>query len=105
MVFDTSGEVTWEHSMSSVMTGGRIITCGGHAGRSIPVDVSKVFIKQIDIRGSYLGTRQESENLIAFVVAREIKPHIGLVVSMEEADTGFQKMLSGETAGQILVKM
>ncbi|KUJ17964.1 NAD(P)-binding protein [Mollisia scopiformis] len=103
--FDTSGEVTWEHSMNSVKTGGTIVTCGGHGGRTIPVDVSRVFVEQINIRGSYLGTLQEFRYLIDFVVAKSIKPHIGLVVSMDEAEVGFRKMLNGETAGKIVVRM
>ncbi|KAF8855106.1 NAD(P)-binding protein [Acephala macrosclerotiorum] len=104
-VFDTSGEVTWEHSMNSVKTGGTIVTCGGHSGRKFPVDISRVFVEQINIRGSYLGTLQEFQDLISFVVANSIKPHIGLVVPIECADVGFQKMLSGETEGKTVVKM
>jgi NADPH:quinone reductase-like Zn-dependent oxidoreductase len=104
-VFDASGEVTWEHSMNSVKTGGTIVTCGGHSGRTVPVDISRVFVEQINIRGSYLGNLQEFQDLIAFVVAKSIKPHIGLVVPMEQANVGFQKMLSGETEGKIVVRL
>lgn len=104
-VFDTSGEVTWEHSMNSVKMGGTIVTCGGHGGFVIPVNVAKIFVEQISIRGALLGTLQEFKDLISFVVEKSIKPHIGLVVSMEQADVGLQKILSGETEGKIVVKM
>ncbi|KAE8449817.1 hypothetical protein EG329_007294 [Mollisiaceae sp. DMI_Dod_QoI] len=104
-VFDTSGDVTWEHSMNSVKTGGTIVTCGAHSGRTISLNVIKVFVEQISIHGSYLGTLQEFKDLILFVVAKSIKPHIGLVVPMEQADVGFRKMLNGETDGKIIVEM
>lgn len=103
VVFDTSGEASWAHSMNSLKPGGAIVTCGGHAGRSIPTDVGNVFINQLSIRGSYLGTLQEFKDLIAFVVAKGIKPHIGLVLPMEKTDVGFQKMLAGETEGKIVI--
>jgi NADPH:quinone reductase-like Zn-dependent oxidoreductase len=104
-VFDTSGEVTWEHSMNAVKTGGTIVTCGAHSGRAVPVDVSRVFVEQIDIRGSYLGTLEEFKDLISFIVAKLIKPHIGLVLPIEQTGVGFQKMVSGQTAGKIVVKI
>jgi len=102
-VFDTSGEVTWSHTLASVKTGGSVVFCGGHSGRTAPTDLMAIVINQIDIKGSYLGTLQEFRDLISFVVAKGIKPLIGLVIPMEEANAGFQKMIDGETAGKIVV--
>jgi NADPH:quinone reductase-like Zn-dependent oxidoreductase len=102
-VFDTSGEATWEHSINSTKAGGTIVTCGGHSGRSIPIEVGKVFVQQLNIRGSYLGTLQEFKDLIAFVIAKSIKPHVGLVLPLDQAEVGLRKMFEGETAGKIVV--
>lgn len=106
-VFHTSGEATLAHSMSSVKTGGTIVTCGAHSGKTIPVDVSRVFVEQIDIRGSYFGTWEEFKDLISFVVATSVKPHIGLLLPMKQVGVGFhwQKIGNGEAAGRIVVKM
>ena len=103
VVFDTSGEVTWAHSMASVKTGGTVVTCGGHSGRGITLDVTKVFVQQIDIRGSYLGTLEEFKTLIALVSKKGIKPHVGLVIPLEEAAEGIRRMLSGETEGKFVI--
>jgi NADPH:quinone reductase-like Zn-dependent oxidoreductase len=102
-VFDTSGEVSWAHTMASVKTGGTVVMCGGHSGRSISIDVTEVFVQQIDIRGSYLGTLEEFKNLISFVMAKEIKPHVGLVIPIEQVGEGLRKILDGETEGKIVV--
>ena len=104
-VFDTSGEVTWEHSVNSVKAGGTVVTCGGHSGSSIPLNIQKVFVEQLSIRGSYLGTLQEFKDLISFVVAKTIVPHVGLVLPLSEADVGFRAMLEGKTAGKIVVTL
>jgi NADPH:quinone reductase-like Zn-dependent oxidoreductase len=103
--FDTSGEVTWEHSVNSTKAGGTLVTCGGHSGRSIPMEANKVFVEQLNIRGSYLGTLQEFKDLISFVVAKSIVPHVGLVLPLSQADIGFRSMLDGKTAGKIVVTM
>jgi NADPH:quinone reductase-like Zn-dependent oxidoreductase len=102
-VFDTSGEVTWEHSVDSVKAGGTVVTCGGHSGRSIPMEVNKVFVEQLNIRGTYLGTLEEFKDLISFVVAKSIVPHVSLVLSLNRADVGFRAMLDGKTVGKIVV--
>ena len=102
-VFDTSGEVTWAHTMASVKTGGRVVTCGGHSGRGISIDVASLCIEQVDVRGSYLGTLEEFKDLISFVSKKGIKPHVGQVIPLEEAAEGLRKMLGGETEGKIVV--
>jgi NADPH:quinone reductase-like Zn-dependent oxidoreductase len=102
-VFDTSGEVTWEHSINSAKAGGTIVTCGGHSGSAIPMEVEKIFVEQLSIRGTYLGTLQEFKDLVSFVVVKSIEPHVGLVLPLAQADDGFRKMLEGRTAGKIVV--
>jgi len=102
-VFDTSGEVTWPHSMASVKTGGTIVTCGGHSGRTAPIELMSIVINQLNIKGSYLGTLEEFRDLISFVVAKGVKPHVGLVLPMEQADVGFRKMIDGQTEGKIVI--
>jgi NADPH:quinone reductase-like Zn-dependent oxidoreductase len=102
-VFDTSGEGTWAHSIDSVKAGGSVVTCGGHSGGSIPIEVEKVFVEQLNIRGSYLGTLQEFKDLISFVVEKGIVPHVGRVLPLREADVGFRAMIDGKTAGKIFV--
>jgi NADPH:quinone reductase-like Zn-dependent oxidoreductase len=102
-VFDTSGEVTWPHTLASVKTGGTVVFCGGHSGRTAATELMSIVINQVDIKGSYLGTLQEFRDLISFVVAKGIKPLIGLVLPMKEADIGFRKMIDGETAAKIVI--
>jgi len=79
------------------------VTCGAHSGRTIPTDVGKIFIEQLNVKGSVLGTLQEFRDLISLVVAKSIEPHIGLVLPIDEAEIGFRKMLDGETEGKIVV--
>ncbi|KAH7399806.1 hypothetical protein BKA64DRAFT_670439 [Cadophora sp. MPI-SDFR-AT-0126] len=104
-VFDTSGEVTWKHSVNSVKTGGTVVTCGGHSGQFIPMEVSHVFVEQLTVKGSYLGTLEEFRDLIAFVVSKSIRPHIGNVLPIAMTVEGFRMMFEGKTDGKVVVTM
>ena len=46
---------------------------------------------------------EEFKDLISLVIAKGIKPLVGLVVPLEEAAEGFRKRLAGETEGKIVV--
>jgi D-arabinose 1-dehydrogenase-like Zn-dependent alcohol dehydrogenase len=69
------------------------------------MEVGKVFVEQLNIRGSYLGTLEEFKDLISFVVAKSVVPHVGLVLPLNQADVGFRAMLDEKTAGKIVVTM
>lgn len=101
--FDTSGAVTWAHTTRSVKNGGTIVTCGGHSGMTVATDLPLIFINQISVHGNYLGTLEEFKNLIAFVVAKGIKPQVGMVMPLDKADIGFRAMVDGKTEGKIVV--
>ena len=67
------------------------------------MEVEKVFVQQLSIWRTYLGTLQEFKDLIAFVVVKSMEPHVGLVLPLTQADEGFRKMPKGNTAGKVVV--
>lgn len=104
-VFDTSGQVTWAHSMASVRPGGPIVTCGAHGGFHVSVDLLRVFNDQITIHGVYAGTLQEFKDLIQFVIAKKISPMIGNVLPMSKAYDAMKDVCEGRTSGNTVVTM
>jgi NADPH:quinone reductase-like Zn-dependent oxidoreductase len=104
-VFDTSGQVTWAHSMASVRPGGSIVTCGAHGGFHVSVDLLRVFNDQITIHGVYAGTLQEFKDLIQFVIAKKISPMIGNVLPMSKAYDAMKDVCEGRTSGKTVVTM
>ena len=59
VVVDNMGEATFADSIRVCRKGGRIVTCGATAGPRIPVDVRRVFWKQLSILGSTMGDSRE----------------------------------------------
>jgi NADPH:quinone reductase-like Zn-dependent oxidoreductase len=102
-VFEPVGAATWAHSMASVKTGGTIIVCGMTSGSMPALDLARVFIEQITIKGVYAGTLDEFRNLLTFVVGAGIEPHVGHILPLKDAAKAFELLRSGNFAGKIVL--
>jgi len=105
-VFDTSGAATISHSLSSVRPGGTVVSCGIHSeggSKDVSIDLMNLFANQITLTGVYTGTRQEFVDLMSFVAAKGVKPHIGKVLPLEKADEGLKDIWEGKTRGKIVI--
>ena len=99
-VMDSVGEATWAHSLQSVARGGTIVTVGITTGPSPKTNLLRVFTEVITIKGTIMGTLQEFENLIRFVITSGIEPQIGDVMPLTNARRAVQSMLNGQTDGK-----
>ncbi|KIW94580.1 uncharacterized protein Z519_04556 [Cladophialophora bantiana CBS 173.52] len=107
-VFDTSGASTMSHSLASVKPGGTVVSCGVHsegASKNITLNLMHLFVNQITLTGVYTGTREEFVNLLDFIATTGIKPCIGKVLPLENADEGLKDIWEGKTNGKIVIEM
>ena len=102
-VFEPVGAATWAHSMVSVKTGGTIVVCGLASGSMPPLDLARLFIEQITIKGNYAGTLDEFRALLAFIGAAKIEPYVGHVMPMRDAANAFGMLQSGDFSGKIVL--
>ncbi len=66
-VMESVGEATWEHSISSLRPGGRVVICGATSGMVAPTNLAQVFFLQKQVIGSTMGTRDQLERLAVFL--------------------------------------
>lgn len=102
VVVDNVGAATWTHSMHSVRSGGTIGTVGATTGGDPDAELSRLFVQQIRLVGSVMGTLEEMNALMKFIVTAKIEPAIGLMLPMEYAVDGMAAMLEGRTAGKVM---
>lgn len=102
-VFDGVGAATWEHSVASVCAGGTIVCCGINGGSNPALDLLKIIVNQISVKGVYIGTLEEFKDLINFVVVKGIEPRIGKVLPLEKAEEGLRDIWEGTTSGKIVI--
>jgi len=101
-VFETVGKATWSHTIKSLKPGGTVVISGATSGDATAAELQRIFFLQLRVIGSTMGTREELGNLLSFCQQADIHPTIGTELPFEEAKTGFQTMLDGETAGKIV---
>jgi D-arabinose 1-dehydrogenase-like Zn-dependent alcohol dehydrogenase len=90
--------------MAAVKTGGTIVVCGVSSGSQPPLDLARIFIEQITIKGVYAGTLEEFRDMLAFIQTAGIEPHIGHILPMSEAAEGLALMTSGRMKGKIVLQ-
>jgi NADPH:quinone reductase-like Zn-dependent oxidoreductase len=99
-VMDSVGQATWPHTLESVGRGGTVVTMGVTTGSDPKANLVRLFVEQITVAGTVMGTREDMNNLIQFVIITGIKPAIGQVLPMERAKEGFQVMVEGRAHGK-----
>lgn len=99
-VFDTAGAATWAHSIASARPGGTVLTCGATTGPTPKTPLRALFRDQIDVRGSYLGTREEMVTMISFIETTGIRPVIGRTLPDGGGSGGLLRHVARQDRGE-----
>jgi NADPH:quinone reductase-like Zn-dependent oxidoreductase len=103
LVVDNVGEATFADSIRVCRKGGRIVTCGATTGPKIPVDVRRVFWKQISILGSTMGDASEFTAMSEFVGGGKIDPVIDQTFALDDGRAAFERLERAEQFGKIVL--
>jgi NADPH:quinone reductase-like Zn-dependent oxidoreductase len=104
-VMETVGQATYGHSAKSLRPGGRIVISGATSGPNPPADLNRFFFLQLELVGSTMGTKDELRDLIAFLHATGLRPHIDRTIPLEKAADGLAAMASGDLVGKIVLEV
>jgi NADPH:quinone reductase-like Zn-dependent oxidoreductase len=103
VVVDNVGEATFAQSIRACRKGGRIVTCGATTGPDVPVDVRRVFWKQLAILGSTMGDREEFAAMLEVVAAGAIGPVIDRVFPLAETRAAIERLAQARQFGKIVL--
>jgi NADPH:quinone reductase-like Zn-dependent oxidoreductase len=103
LVVETVGAATWKHSLRSVRPGGRIVTCGATTGSDIPLDLPRLFYRQVSIIGSSSGTRGETLRMLRFMEAADLRPVIDSVYPLRRIRDAFLRTQEPDLFGNVVV--
>ncbi len=101
-VMETVGVATWDHSLSSLRPGGRIVISGATSGTVAPTQLAQVFFLQKSIVGSTMGTRDQLARLAVFMEQTGVRPVIDRVLPLARAEEGFAAMHDGDIFGKVV---
>ncbi len=105
MVVENVGRVTWPLALRAVRRGGRIVTCGATTGGDPPAELQRVFIRQIEIYGSTLGSLEEFRRLLAAWRRGLFRPVIHRVYPFAEAIRALDELEAGRQIGKLVLDL
>jgi NADPH:quinone reductase-like Zn-dependent oxidoreductase len=103
VVFEHTGEATWEQSIASLARGGRLVTCGASSGFNGRTDLRALFAKHISLHGSYMGRIAEFDEVLKHIRSGRLKPVVDRVLPLREARAAHEAMEKREQFGKIVL--
>jgi NADPH:quinone reductase-like Zn-dependent oxidoreductase len=103
VVIENVGSAVWSSALKSLVRGGRIVTCGATSGDQPPADLRRLFIRQLQVLGSTLGTLGEFGDLLTACEQRSIRPVIDSTYPLDETRTALSRLESGTQFGKVAV--
>jgi NADPH:quinone reductase-like Zn-dependent oxidoreductase len=104
VVFEHTGEATWERSIQAMAWGGRLVICGVTTGFESRTDLRFLFQKQLSLLGSHQGNKAELVEGLKAVEAGKIKPVVDTVLPLRDAAKAHEMIETGNHFGKIVLK-
>jgi NADPH:quinone reductase-like Zn-dependent oxidoreductase len=104
VVIETVGEATFDHSLKCAAPGARIVVSGGTSGRTVPLLLPRVFMMELEILGSSMGTIDELTDVMNLVARGAVKPVVDEVFGFADARQAFEKLNSGNVFGKLVLR-
>jgi NADPH:quinone reductase-like Zn-dependent oxidoreductase len=101
---ESVGEATWNHSLRSLRPGGKLVVAGATSGPAVDPDLSRIFLNQIQILGSSLGTVDELRRLATLCDSQGITPTVDSAHALADAEEGLRRMLGAELFGKVVIR-
>lgn len=105
VVIENVGAAVWSSALKSVARGGRIVTCGATTGDQPAADLRRIFIRQLQIFGSTLGTLDEYRDLLALAVRGGLRPVSDSRHALDDVHSALDRLASGAQFGKIAIEI
>lgn len=105
IVIDNVGERTWPLSLRMLARGGHLITCGATTGAHPSADIQRLFVRQLSVHGSTMGSLEEFRRLVRAWEAGEFTPLIDRAYSFAEVPQAFQHLEDPVRMGKLVIRI
>lgn len=105
LVVETVGAATWSHSVRSVRPGGTIVVAGATTGDPAAMEIQRVFFLEIAVLGATMGSRQDLEQLLAFLARTGVRPVVDSTVPLARVGEGLARLARGEQFGKVVAEV
>lgn len=105
LVIDSAMGSTLDNLIQVLNPGGRLVFYGATKGNPMGFNARKVYWNQLSIIGSTMGTDEDFERMLDFVIAKKITPVIDQVFELNDALEAFERMKQGLQLGKIVIRI
>ncbi len=101
---DHVGAATFAKSLSCLKRGGRLVTFGATSGDEVKIGLRYLFGKNLTVHGVYVGPKSAFRQCLELSPGL-LKPVIDSVFDFDEAPKAYEKLLSRQFFGKIVVRV
>jgi NADPH:quinone reductase-like Zn-dependent oxidoreductase len=103
VVIEHIGPATWDESLRSMKAGAVLVTCGATTGPNVSMDLRFVYLRQLSVRGSFMGTMGELHEVLKHVFSGRLKPVVDRTFPLQEARAAHEYMEASKMFGKIVL--
>jgi len=105
VVIENVGAAVWSSALKSLVRGGRLVTCGATSGDQPGADLRRMFIRQLQVLGSTLGTLGELADLLQACTTHRIVPVIDSLYPLDEVPAALSRLESAQQFGKVAIRI
>jgi NADPH2:quinone reductase len=106
VLVDNIGDATlWESLVASLDRGGRIVSCGSHAGGRVQLDLNLFYRQQLRLLSTAGTSDQEFRDALRLVADGRVRPMIHRVFQLNDIRAAFQVLLERGNVGKLVVRV
>jgi NADPH:quinone reductase-like Zn-dependent oxidoreductase len=103
VVIESVGPATWERSVRSLRSGGRLVVCGGTSGSEVTVSLPRLFFKQFEVIGSTMGSYQEFAE-VTRLVEQGLPVHVDTEMDLADYPRALERLERAEQLGKFVLR-
>ncbi len=103
-VVESVGGKTFADSLEVLAVGGRMATCGAHAGETVPLNVIDLFRRQLTLYGTHGANRSQVTEVYRLVSSGKLVPQIHARFALDDAAEAHRLAESRNFFGKILLQ-
>lgn len=105
IVLDSSPSEKLDNYLKFLNYGAKIVYYGSTGSRFTNLNLSKFFLRHIQLIGTAMGSLKQFDEVVEFVKHHKVIPEMDSVYSLEEAKIAMDHLATGRQTGKIVIKI
>jgi NADPH:quinone reductase-like Zn-dependent oxidoreductase len=103
IVFEHTGGDTFNDSLLSLATGGKLVTCGATSKPTVEIDIRYLFARHVSIIGNTMGSLAAMIPILEHVCAGKLRPVLDRVLPLEKAREAHEVLRERAQFGKVVL--